>query len=442
MDRSSSRRRRRPPTRSNARRITLGGTTGILLIAIILFVQYGLGIDVLNTETSTGDKPPPAEVAEPVEVSSEALARIPGGYDGGWFQLYFSSPDGSSDPANYVNSPVEAALVTALDGAQQTVDVAIYELESQPITDALIRAAERGVRVRVVTDGEYGLESPDATFDQLELAGIPIVSDGTRRGYMHNKFVVIDGLYVWTGSTNLKPNAFYRNNNNAMLIRSSRLAQNYTAEFEELFAGQFGKTSPTEIPNQTVMVSGTQIETYFESEGDLGARLAELISEARSVRFMAFSFTESLEWVEDGVPRSVMLLLRDRALAGELEVRGIIEASSRSQVTPLLSAPAWAGTLGMTDPDEVGDRSQIEPLVCAHLNVRQDGNPYVMHHKVFIFDEAIVAMGSFNFSKRASSDNDENMLIIHNPAVARAYLEEFSRLWAESQVIPESAFDC
>jgi len=137
-----------------------------------------------------------------------------------------------------------------------------------------------------------------------------------------------------------------------------------------------------------------------------------------------------------------MLLLRDRALAGELEVRGIIETSSRSQVNPLLSAPVWAGALGMTDPGEVDDRSQIESLVCAHLNVRQDGNPYVMHHKVFIFDEAIVAMGSFNFSKRASSDNDENMLIIHNPAVARAYLEEFSRLWADSQVIPESAFDC
>ncbi|MBP8973022.1 MAG: hypothetical protein KBH93_04035 [Anaerolineae bacterium] len=412
---SSSRRRRRPPTRSKTRRVTLGGTTGIILIAIVLFVQYGLGIDVLHTETDTSDEPPAAEVIEPVEVASGSLVSIPGGYDGGWFQLYFSSPVASQDEADFHGSPVEAALVAALDGAQQTVDVAIYELESQPVTDALIRAAERGVRVRVVTDGEYGLESPDATFDQLELAGIPIVSDGARRGYMHNKFVVIDGLYVWTGSTNLKPNAFYRNNNNAMLIRSSRLAQNYTAEFEELFAGQFGRSSPQTVPNQTVTVDGTRIETYFESEGDIAARLAELISEAQSVRFMAFSFTESLEWTEDGTPRSVMLLLRDRAQAGALDVRGIIEASSRSQVKPLL---------------------------CAGLDVRQDGNPNVMHHKVFIFDDSIVAMGSFNFSSRAANDNDENMLIIHNPAIARAYLEEFNRLWAESQVISASAFEC
>jgi len=415
MDSSSSRRRRRPPTRSKTRRVTLGGTTGIILIAIVLFVQYGLGIDVLHTETDTSDEPPAAEVIEPVEVTSGSLVSIPGGYDGGWFHLYFSSPLASQDEADFHGSPVEVALVAALDGAQQTVDVAIYELESQPVTEALIRAAERGVRVRVVTDGEYGLESPDATFDQLELAGIPIVSDGARRGYMHNKFVVIDGLYVWTGSTNLKPNAFYRNNNNAMLIRSSRLAQNYTAEFEELFAGQFGRSSPQTVPNQTVTVDGTRIETYFESEGDIAARLAELISEAQSVRFMAFSFTESLEWTEDGTPRSVMLLLRDRAQAGALDVRGIVEASSRSQVKPLL---------------------------CAGLDVRQDGNPNVMHHKVFIFDDSIVAMGSFNFSSRAANDNDENMLIIHNPAIARAYLEEFSRLWAESQVISASAFEC
>jgi phosphatidylserine/phosphatidylglycerophosphate/cardiolipin synthase-like enzyme len=131
---------------------------------------------------------------------------------------------------------------------------------------------------------------------------------------------------------------------------------------------------------------------------------------------MAFSFTESLRWKENGTEHSVMLLLRDRAQAGELDVKGIIEASSRSGVKPLL---------------------------CAGLNIRQDGNPDVMHHKVFIFDEAIVAMGSFNFSNRAANENDENMLIIHNPDIARAYLEEFDRLWAEAGPIPASVTaDC
>jgi len=417
MDRqSSSRRRRRPPNRTTARRMTLGGTTGVILLLIVLFVQYGLGIDVLNTEPKEAAPVVPQSAAEPPVAPSAALMPIPGGYDGGWFQLYFTAPVPGRDETVFHDSPVEAALIAAIDKAQQSVDMAIYELESQPITDALIRAKERGVQVRVVTDGEYGLEDPDATFDQLELAGIPVVSDGARRGYMHNKFVVIDGLYVWTGSTNLKPNSFYRNNNNAMLIRSSRLAQNYTAEFEELFTGKFGPGSPKDVPNPVITVDGTRIETYFESEGDAGARLAELIQGAHSVRFMAFSFTQSLRWKDGTTERSVMFLLRDRAQAGELDVKGIVEASSRSGVKPLL---------------------------CAGLDIRQDGNPDVMHHKVFIFDEATVVMGSFNFSKNASTDNDENLLIIHNPDVARAYLEEFDRLWAEAGPIPASVYaDC
>jgi phosphatidylserine/phosphatidylglycerophosphate/cardiolipin synthase-like enzyme len=416
MDRqSSSRRRRRPAQRTTSQRLTLGGTAGVILLLIVLFAQYALGVDVLHTEPKEAP-PTPDSAAEPVVVPSTALVPIPGGYDGGWFQLYFTAPVPGASESTFHDSPVEAALVAAIDRAQQTVDMAIYELESQPVTDALLRAKERGVRVRVVTDGEYGLEDPDATFDQLELAGIPVVSDEARRGYMHNKFVVIDGLYVWTGSTNFKPNGFYRNNNNSMLIRSSRLAQNYTAEFEELFAGQFGASSPKTVANPVITVEGTRIETYFESEGDLGARLAELISEAHSVRFMAFSFTESLRWKENGTERSVMLLLRDRAQAGELEVKGIVEASSRSGVKPLL---------------------------CAGLDIRQDGNPDVMHHKVFIFDEAIVAMGSFNFSNRAANENDENMLIIHNPDIARAYLEEFDRLWAVAGPVPAAVTaDC
>jgi phosphatidylserine/phosphatidylglycerophosphate/cardiolipin synthase-like enzyme len=77
-------------------------------------------------------------------------------------------------------------------------------------------------------------------------------------------------------------------------------------------------------------------------------------------------------------------------------------------------------------------------MVCAGLNVRQDGNPDILHDKVFIIDNSIVVTGSFNFSKNAVSDNNENVLIIHNPAIAQAYLDEFNRRWAEAKAIPAS----
>jgi phosphatidylserine/phosphatidylglycerophosphate/cardiolipin synthase-like enzyme len=236
------------------------------------------------------------------------------------------------------------------------------------------------------------------------LAGIEVMSDGTRQGYMHDKFVVIDSLYVWTGSTNVTRNGIYVNNNNSIYVRSSQLAANYTAEFEELFSGSFGKTSDPTIPNPVITVEGTQIETIFESEGSAEDRLIELINQASSVRFMALSFTR------DDMFDAIL------ARGDQFDIMGIVEASSRRFV---------------------------ERLYCGGVNVKQDGNTEgMLHHKVFIFDGAIVATGSFNFSVNATDENDENILIIHNSDIARAYLEEFERRWAEAQDIPPDAFDC
>jgi phosphatidylserine/phosphatidylglycerophosphate/cardiolipin synthase-like enzyme len=56
-----------------------------------------------------------------------------------------------------------------------------------------------------------------------------------------------------------------------------------------------------------------------------------------------------------------------------------------------------------------------------------------MHHKVIIIDGKIVVTGSYNFSNNAEHSNDENTLIIHNQAIASAYLDEFQRIFANAQ---------
>lgn len=409
--------RRSSKSTGNLERAAVTGLSGLVIILIVLIAQL-VGVDGLPTENEEADNQPVVEDSgDTGDIPPGSLVPIPGGYNGGWFQLYFTDPIDSHDEADFQGSPLEAALVAALDGSTQSIDAALYELNSQPITDALIRAKEqRNVQVRVVTDGEAGLESPDTTVDQLELADIPLMSDGTRGAEMHDKFIVIDQTYVWTGSTNLTHTGIYTQNNNAILIRSSRLAQNYTTEFEELFNGEFGKSSPTNVPNPDLIVDGTRIETFFESEGNAPARLAELLSQAQSVRFMAFSFTDSLSWTDSSGEHAIMDLLIDRATAGQLDLLGVVEATSRRFV---------------------------EPMVCAGLNVREDTNPDFMHHKVMIIDGAIVVTGSFNFSGSAANDNDENLLIIHNGDIARAYLEEFNRVWGDwSEPIPGSTFGC
>jgi phosphatidylserine/phosphatidylglycerophosphate/cardiolipin synthase-like enzyme len=407
-----TKRRTRSSKTSNTQRAVVSGISGAVIILIVLIAQFVFGIDVLPNEQENANNPPVIDTGGSGG-SSGAIVQIPGGIDGGWFQAYFTQPSGTT---NFSGAPVENALIRALDGAQQTIDAALYELNSQPITDALIRAHQRNVRVRIVTDGEFGLDAPDTTVDQLELAGIEVQSDGSRNAYMHDKFVVIDSQFVWTGSTNLTHEGIYKQNNNAILIRSSQLAQNFTTEFEELFAGQFGKSSPKTVPNPVVTVNETQIETIFESEGDAASRLAALFNQAQSVRFLAFSFTDSLEWTDQAGDHSVMDLLRDRAVSGQLDLKGIVDVTSRRF---------------------------IAPLFCAGLDVRQDGNTFgFLHDKVMIIDQSIVVTGSFNFSASAADDNDENMLIIHNPDMAQAYLRGFDQQWAEAEQLPASEISC
>ncbi len=68
-------------------------------------------------------------------------------------------------------------------------------------------------------------------------------------------------------------------------------------------------------------------------------------------------------------------------------------------------------------------------LAAAGIAVEWDKNKYNMHNKVFIIDEHIVVTGSFNPTKNGDTDNDENILIIHDAAIAKKFVEEFNRLY-------------
>jgi phosphatidylserine/phosphatidylglycerophosphate/cardiolipin synthase-like enzyme len=107
----------------------------------------------------------------------------------------------------------------------------------------------------------------------------------------------------------------------------------------------------------------------------------------------------------------------------------------------------------MTDPDFVvrgvfEDRnskaswSQLPKLHCAGAEMRQDGNPYTLHHKVMILDAETVITGSFNFSNSAATSNDENIVIIRDREIAGLYLEEWRRIWESAENLEPGEIDC
>ena len=173
-----------------------------------------------------------------------------------------------------------------------------------------------------------GLRAEDSQLGRLQAAGIPVAADG-RSALMHNKFVIIDGRQVWTGSMNLTRNGAQRHNNNLLQLRSADVARRYQAEFDEMFTGgQFGPRSPRG-ETAPLALGPARVALYFGPEDDLAAALLEALDGAREdIRFLAFSFT-----LDD-----VGSLLLRQAAAG-LQVQGIFERtgseSEWSELAPL-----------------------------------------------------------------------------------------------------------
>ncbi len=293
-------------------------------------------------------------------------------------------------------------LVKLIDSAQTSLDISAFEIDSERVTDAILRAAQtRNVGVRIVTDSDYLHE---AQIQRLIKAGIPVVDD-QRNGLMHNKFIVVDAdserATVWTGSTNLTENCFWKNNNNALQIRSRELAENFTAEFEEMFVQKkFGISSPAVVPHPSVTVGKTTIQTHFAAEGKVAGKVAEALNKAeKSIHFMAFSFTH------DAIGQVVAQKFSDK-----VEVRGVFEN-------------VGSGT----------QYSEYGKLKALGVDVKKDGNPAILHHKVFIIDGKTVITGSFNFSDSADKNNDENLLIIESEDLARQYEAEFKQIYAKAR---------
>ena len=76
--------------------------------------------------------------------------------------------------------------------------------------------------------------------------------------------------------------------------------------------------------------------------------------------------------------------------------------------------------------------TEFDPFRQAGLEVLIDGIEGQMHHKVFIVDEKIVVLGSYNFSQAAEERNDENLLIVYNEEIAGQFMQEFQRVSAQA----------
>ena len=124
----------------------------------------------------------------------------------------------------------------------------------------------------------------------------------------------------------------------------------------------------------------------------------------------------------------ICALLRDAEASADLCIFTItddrivseIEAAHRRSVAVRI----------LTDDEKSLDRgSDVGRLARAGIPVRKDRDPAHMHHKFAVIDGHILLTGSYNWTRSASKENAENILIIDHLGACRQFSEEFERLW-------------
>ena len=323
------------------------------------------------------------------------------------------------------NQDLVSLLVRRLDAARHSIDACFYNLSGSPgaaVADALVRAKERGIKVRLIGEADNDRNAPFAT---VSSNGIPFITDEFDpstggAGLMHDKFVVIDGrggapesVWVWTGSWNPTAPGTNDDRQNSIEIQDQALANVYVHEFDEMWgsptqqpnaaASRFGSRKIDDTPHR-FNVGGREVECYFSPSDHTTSAIGRALSRAtRSVCESMYTFTR-------------------RDLADSL----IAQRNRGRKVRVVLDNNTDSG-------------NQYATLVIGGVDVHLKGfdNGY-LHHKYAVVDATDpaarqwVVTGSHNWSSAAENSNNENTLVIQDNRIANFYLQEFYARYLEA----------
>ncbi len=346
-----------------------------------------------------------------------------------------------------------AAAEALIDGAEQSVDVAMYSFRVTSIREALGRAIRRGVKVRFIFESANGDHK-----DPAGTSSAALEDEGVDVRYinkiMHHKFVLVDGpqtrlmdavsARLLTGSANLSSSAATRYDENTTVVSGSpELALRFQQEFnhmwensrdfiwDDTFAPETTMTiADAAIPDdQGVDVSFTSANFQIKWSNTYGPTF----SVVRGRNEIADAIVALVDSAQDTI-KVASGHLRSRPVAEALEaaiVRGVrvqiyldgqefISAGTHQyQLDALAECLVAAGTSEAKQQD-CQDKGfyYSYPLHLAGAELRFKHYSYrwhysyaeQMHHKYIIVDDTIVASGSYNLSDNAEHNTLENMV--------------------------------
>ncbi|TQV89066.1 phospholipase D-like domain-containing protein [Aliikangiella coralliicola] len=124
-------------------------------------------------------------------------------------------------------------IISLISRAKKSIDVCVFTISDDRLSEALLKAFQRGIEVKIVTDND---KANDTGSDIYYLADnkVPIRIDQTPN-HMHHKFAIFDSEILVNGSFNWTRSASKYNHENIVVEYSSGLINKFSKTFEQLW---------------------------------------------------------------------------------------------------------------------------------------------------------------------------------------------------------------
>lgn len=381
-----------------------------------------------------------------------------------------------------IGDNLEDVLLSAINNAQQSISIAVYELDLPRVAQALVKKRKLGVKINIILENEnskiWKLLPPDSitkldphglmkykefvafadlnndgvvSYDEqtqadslliLKNGGISWIDDtadgSSGSGLMHHKFMIVDGRVLITGTSNFtrscvhgdKLHPLSKGNANSFLrIESQAIITFFQQEFNEMFTlHHFGTHKSYRGPRQ-FNINGSSVTIQFSptdknqnwSNSTNGLIVKQFLTARESSDLALFVFSE--QRIVDA-----MQAAHEKGMANRTIIEPSFATRYYSELLDIFGLEMKSEKCGI----EPGNKPWRHPSLKSGIANLDEGD--VLHHKFAVIDQRKVLVGSHNWSEAANSINDEAFFVIDDAKIANDYSHEFEGLYRKATV--------
>ena len=124
-------------------------------------------------------------------------------------------------------------IVELMQSADKYLDICVFTISDNRISDEIIRAFNRGIEIRIISDNEK-MNDDGSDIKMLSTTGISIKIDHSP-SHMHHKYMIVDEISVLTGSYNWTKSAAEYNQENIIITDNDEIVTGFIDNFTQLW---------------------------------------------------------------------------------------------------------------------------------------------------------------------------------------------------------------